>query len=283
MQHSKEVLNQFAKLAAESYLTKKTSLNTSLSKIAKSESLEPHQIEYVAATANHAVWERLHGMDKKASYDFPLADPAAVLKDLQIKPVIVKQASEDYLSSPSDFGGFAEKTASFELDSLDKIAAKKRKLKKELQNRFEKCSVAKDELSRQMTVLHSRYELAERDFVKQARNMVMEEPFEERGQVMCKMAEFVHSACGEAELARGLMKKLAHVMRGQGLIKTADLKAPEEYISETMPAKIVNGRHSLYITIQTLKNIRQEYDPLHRAHEIVDSSLPEIKEKIRGL
>src|SRR5271157_12320 len=96
-----------AKLAAESFLTKKTALNTSLTKIAKEESLEPHQVEYVAAQANHAVWERLYGMDKKASYDFPVADPGAVIKDLQIKPkAIIKEASLDYMAAPTGSTGF---------------------------------------------------------------------------------------------------------------------------------------------------------------------------------
>lgn len=283
MTFSKEVLNEFAKLAADNYLKNKTPLNKSLQKIAKDESLEPHQIEYVAATANHNVWEKLYGMDKKASYDFPVADPVAIIGDLQVKPKVIKEASLDYLGAPSAHG-FTEKTASIELDSLDKIAAKKRLLKKQLQERMEKCSVAKEEFERQMFVLHSRYEEHERDLIKQARTLILEQPFELRGEAMIKIAEFVNAACGdEKTFARGIMKKLAAVVKGQGLIKQADLKAPEEYIADKLPAKIVNGRHALYITIQTLRNIRQEYDSLNRGYEIVDSSLPELKEKIRGL
>lgn len=300
MHLSKDVLNSFAKLAADSYLTKKTPLNTTLTKIAKDESLEPHQVEYVAATANHAVWEKLHGMDKKASYDFPLADSETIIGKLQTKPkAVIKEASLDYLSSPkmqkvASVGSLntPDATKTIQLDSLDKIAANKRALKKELQNRFEKCSMAKEEISRKMTVLHSTYELTERDFVKQARTMIMETPFTERGAAMVKVAEFVASACGQLNqplsadeilLAQGLMKKLSTVVQKQGLVKTADLKAPEEYIDMKMPAKIINGRHALYITIQTIKNIRKEYEPLSRGYEIVDSSLPELKEKIRGL
>lgn len=284
MAFSKEVLNDFAKIAAEGFLKHKTPLNTSLKKIAKDESLEPHQIEYVAATANHNVWEKLYGMDKKASYDFDVADPSRVISDLQVKPKMVKQSSLDYLTAPSGGNGFTEKTASINLDSVDKTAAQKRLLKKQLQERMEKCSVAKEELERQMFVLNTKATELETRFVKEARALVMEQPFTERGDAMVKIADFVRSACDtDMDLAKGLMRKLSAVIAGQGLIKKADLKAPEEYIASKLPAKIVNGRHALYITIKTLRDVRQEYDPLHRGYEIVDSSLPEIKEKIRGL
>jgi hypothetical protein len=281
--YSKDVLNNFAKLAAEGYLSKKTSLNTSLEKIAKEESLEPHQIEYIAAQANHAVWERLYGMDKKASYDFPVADPNTVIDKLQLKPKgVIKEASLDYLGAPQS-AGFLEKSASMQLDSVDKTAAEKRDLKRALESRFEKMSNAKEEFDRQIYVLDLKYGEAEKTFIKAARAMIMEEPFTNRGEAMVKIAEFVHSATGDEKLGQDLMKKLAAVVAGQGLVKKADLKAPEEYISAKMPARIVNGRHALYITIKTLKDIRQEYDPLHRGAEIVDSSLPELKEKIRAL
>lgn len=283
MHLSKDVLNELAKLAADSFLKHKTSLNTSLAKTAKEEALEPHQIEYVAAQANHAVWSRLHGMDKKASYDFPVADPEAVIKTLQVKPVIVKQASDDYYGAPTGSTGFTEKTASINLDSVDKTAAKRRELKKALQSRLEKCANAKEELQRKMTVIESKYELTERDLMKQARSLLMEQPFELRGEAMSKIADAIYGACEDKKLSRDLMKKLSAVVGSQGLIKKADLKAPEAYISENLPARIVNGRHALYITIQTLKNLRTEYEPLQRGYEIVDSSLPELREKVRAL
>lgn len=281
MNRSKEVLNNLAKIAAEGFLSKKTPLTKSLTKIAKEEALEPHQIEYVASQANHAVWERLYGMDKKASYDFPVADPNVVIQDLQIKPKgIIKEASLDYLSAPN---GFIEKTASMELDSVEKTAAQKRELKKKLQGRMEKMCAAKEDLEGQMYMLSLKYAEVEKQFIKEARAMIMDQPFESRGDAMVKVADFVRSAAEDEKLAKDLMNKLAAVVAGQGLVKKADLKAPDEYIDMKMPAKIVNGRHALYITIKTLKDVRQEYDPLYRGAEIVDSSLPELREKIRAL
>lgn len=287
MHRSKEVLNQYAKLAAEGYLTQKTSLNDSLTKVAKDESLEPHQVEYVASQTNHAVWERLYALNKKASYDFPIADANAVINKLQIQPSkgVIKQASLDYMSAPSrESNGFVEKTAYVNLDSLDKSDASRRSLKAELVQRFEKVSTVKEDFEMKMYALGAKFDEGIKTFVKEARTMIMDKPFEHRGIAMDKIGEFVKAACEEdTSLGKMIMMKLSAVLAGQGLIKKADLKAPEEYISQNMPAQIVNGRHALYITIKTLKDIRQTYDPLHRGYEICDSSLPVLKEKIRAL
>jgi hypothetical protein len=66
-------------------------------------------------------------------------------------------------------------------------------------------------------------------------------------------------------------------------VKEADLKAPEELISKNSPARIINGRHALYLTIKTLYDQYDLHNTLGHKHEIVDSSLPVIREKIREL
>jgi hypothetical protein len=66
-------------------------------------------------------------------------------------------------------------------------------------------------------------------------------------------------------------------------VKAADLKAPEEYISKNLPVRVVNGRHPLYVQIDTLTDKWSELEQIRRGREIVDSSLPQLKEKIRGL
>jgi hypothetical protein len=284
---SKEVLNSLAKIASAAYLGKsKTPLNTSLKKIAQQEGLNPHQVEYVAAEANRDVWAQLFSLDKKASYDFPLADAKSVLEGLQVKPEekIVKTASLDYLGAPDRITHEKLAYGTFEDQATDKTASERRYTKKELQNRMEKMAMAKEELERQIITNRSEQELLELSFVKQARELVMQEAFVERGAAVEKIAEFVRSAADkDTELGKNLMHKLSHVLKKQGLVKEADLKAPEEYISKNLPAKIVNGRHALYITIETLRQKRNELEPAIRAHEIVDSSLPFVREKLRAL
>lgn len=294
MYKAKEVLNSFAKIAADAYLGKsKTNLNASLKKIAKDEGLTPHQVEYVAAEANKAVWADLFKMDKTASYDFPIAEPATIIAELQLKPAAgqIKEASLDYLASPSMNKIAAEKSVYGEFSTLAqdaksydqvKIASNRSDLKRTMTVRMEKMAHLRDEISMELIKTRTGIDNAQREFIKQARTMVMETPFSDRGQAMDKIAEFVRSA-GFKEVGKTLMAKLASTVKSQGLIKEADLKAPEEYISDKLPARIINGRHQLYITIETLHKLQEHELGLQRNYEIVDSSLPVLKEKIREL
>ena len=284
----KDTLNTFAKLAANEYLGQnKTSLNTTLKKIASQENLTPFQVEYVVAEANKAVWGKLFSMDKQASYDFPLADSKSVLKDLQVSQSAgeVKTAELDYMNPP-----ISTKVASFDPfqamgvveENLEKSAAARKEIKRELKYRLEKVAAAKEEIERQLYVANTKIEELELSFVKSARDMVLEYPFVDRPQAMDKIAEFLRG-CGRVEQSQLLIKKLAHVLKRQGLVKEADLKAPEEYISDKLPCRIVNGRHSLYMTVKTIMDQYDYRDTLHHRYEIVDSSLPVLKEKIREL
>jgi DNA-binding transcriptional MerR regulator len=284
----KETLTTFGKLAADEYLGQnKTPLNTTLKKIASQEGLTPHQIEIVASEANKAVWGKLFSMDKQASYDFPLADIKEILGDLQVKQSSgeVKTADLDYLSPPvstkvAEFDPF--KALGVVEENLEKSAAAKKEIKRQLQVRLEKCAQVKEELERELYVVNSKIDELEMSFVKTARNMILEYPFSDRGQAMDKIAEFLRG-CGKPDQSQFLMKKLSHVMKRQGLIKEADLKAPEQYINADLPCRIVNGRHSLYLTVKTIMDQYDWRDTLHNRYEIVDSSLPTIKEKIREL
>jgi hypothetical protein len=285
---SKDTLLTFAKIAADEYLGKsKTPLNSALRKIASQESLTPHQMEYVAAESNKAVWAKLFALNKEASYDFPLADAKEILKDLQVvqQKSQLDEADLDYLSPPT-----STKVASFDpfvalgvvAENMEKSASAKKLVKRELQARFEKLSQAKEDLEREQIVLASQIESIELEFIKTAQNMVLEYSFEERGLGMDKLAEFLRG-CDRPEYAKDLMHKLSHVMKKRGFIKQADLKAPSEYISDKLPTRIVNGRHQLYVMLKTLCDKRDQFPSLQSKYEIVDSSLPVIQEKIREL
>ena len=112
--------------------------------------------------------------------------------------------------------------------------------------------------------------------------MVMHTPFSDRKQTIEKIAEFINST-GKHEVGRRLMTKLSQKIVKDGLIKQADMQAHEEYISEGLPARIINGNHSLYITIDTIVKQEDRYKELSRNFIICDDTLPMLKEKIRGL
>jgi hypothetical protein len=283
---SKEVLNTIAKTAADAYIKKGSTMTEYLKKTASQEGLEPHQVEYVAGEANKMVWSHNYNKhDKQAAYDFPLANPNEIIQSAQKKPVEkVAEASLDYMLPPtarhtkmaSDAQVYGEFKS--EVTSQDE----RRALKHQLQSRYEKLAQAKESTSAEILMAESRIDFLEKKFVKEARVFIMETPFSDRPQAMDKIAEFIRST-GHFEQGRNLIAKLAHKIVRDGLVKEADMKAPEAYISETLPARIINGNHSLYITIDTIVKQHDELSNMRRNFTIVDDTLPVLKEKIRGL
>jgi len=281
---SKEVLNTLAKIAADGYLKNKTSLNASLKKVASSEGLVPHQVEYVAGEANKMVWASNYQSDKKAAYDFPLADPTVVIDELQIKPVEkVAESNLDYMLPPTELKKQASDKqvyGEFATTLTDNNA--RRELKHNLQSRYEKLAEARNQAEGDLMIMRAVIDGLETKFVKEARVMIMQTPFTERAESMEKIAEFINST-GHHEVGKRLMTKLSAKIVKDGLIKESGLKAPEEYISKKLPARIINGNHTLFITIDTIAKKENDFKELNRNFIICDGTLPELKEKIRGL
>lgn len=290
MTKSKDVLLNLAKIASSAYFGKnKVPLQDSLQKIAQAEELTTDQIMYVTAEANKDVWSQLFKLDKTASYSFQPVDPKSLISDLQVKEAAAVSAqSLDYLSAPGHKKEAAADGMSFEGyfsrgDAVDD-ANTRTELRQALNHKIEKMAFAKDQLETDLIILRSQASKLETDIIKEAHQMIIREDFGQRGQVLDTVAEFMRGACeGNLALGQRLMSKLSFVLKRQGLIKEADMKAPEEYISETLPARIVNGNHSLYITIDLLAKKEREISDVNRQWLIVDSSLPELKEKVREL
>lgn len=281
---AKEVLNTLAKTAADAYLKHGSSLNESLKKTASVEGLEPHQVEYVAAEANKMVWAHNFKLDKKAAYDFPLADPHVILDESQVKPVEkIAAADLDYMLPPSSMDKVASEGqvyGEFKTDITDGLD--RRQLRQTLQSRYEKLAAAKEDMENRICMQQMKIAGLKDKFVKEARAMLIETPFTERLEAMDTIAEFVRGA-GSVEVGRELMSKLAAAVAKAGLVKEADMRAPEEYISETLPARIINGNHSLYITIDTIVKAEHCLGDMNRNFIIADGTLPVLKEKIREL
>ncbi len=290
MSKSKDVLQNLAKIASSAYFGKnKVPLQESLQKIAQAEELTTDQVMYVTAEANKDVWAQLFKLNKEASYNFKPVDPKSLIKELQVKEAsAVSAQSLDYLSAPGHKKEAAADGASIEGyfsrgDDVDN-ASKRAELKHALNYKIEKMAFAKDQLETDLIILRSQAAKLEADVIKEAHQMVIREDYGMRGQALETVAEFMRGACeNNVELGQRLMSKLSFVLKRQGLVKEADLKAPAEYISETLPARIVNGNHSLYITIDLLAKKEREISDVNRQWLIVDNSLPELKEKIREL
>jgi hypothetical protein len=302
MHKTRDTLKMLSKQAADSFLKSggKSTLKAELKKIAAAERLAPVQIPVLTGEANQLTWKALYDMDKKASYSFVPVNPDEVVGDLQAAaPVLMKQASEDYFTAPEGSSALKKEasgswSAYLPTNGHQKLAADKRSLKHELQNRLEKTAALSERIQDELIKLCSDIEALEIKFIKEARQMLIEIPFAERGEGLQKIAEFVRSAMEpkkdapalpekKKKRAALLIAKIAHVMTTQGLYKFAEQQAPESLINYDLPAKIINGNHSLYITINTLGGKWDEEEHMRSNRGIVDATLPQLKEKIRGL
>ena len=144
-------------------------------------------------------------------------------------------------------------------------------------------------------VIGTDLENAENSFIKQARQLVFEgDNSIERMKILGMVDQFAKQA--ESKQAKKLLAKVAYVLKREGKLephhanialdyftKEADCKAPEELISSNLPARIINGDHPLYISIQTIDNLQSQKARNDRASAIVDDKLRIIKQKIRAL
>ena len=293
MYKNRETLKLLSKQAADAFLKSggKSTLKAELKKIASVERLAPAQIPVLTGEANTLAWKSLYDFDKKASYAFTPVNPDEVVGELQsAAPTLLKQASEDYLTPPEGSRAMKKQasdtwSAYIPTNGHQKLAADKRQLKHELTNRLEKTANASERLRDEHIKLVSQIEALEVRFIKEARQMLIEMPFTDRGEGIKKIAEFVRSATDKKRKNKTalLIAKIAHIMEKQGLYKFAEQQAPESLINYDIPAKIINGNHSLYITINTLGGKWDEEEHMRTHRGIVDATLPQLKEKIRGL
>lgn len=114
-------LSSFGKSAASDYLDDGTLLVDTISKIARSEDLNPNQIQRVCEFANHEVLSRLmDGSDKTA--EFPLADPRKITGSLNVEEPEKIAAVAEYMPPPKELINFTPYT--YKEPVVEKVAEK---------------------------------------------------------------------------------------------------------------------------------------------------------------
>jgi hypothetical protein len=126
-----------------------------------------------------------------------------------------------------------------------------------------------------------------------AREMVLES--DDRMKTLGYLYHFVKEA-GFNKIGKNLLAKTTYVLRKEGKLdpvkartvfdffsKEADLKVPEDLISENLNITVVNGNHPLYITLKTIADNEAELARWDRESKIVDDKVRILKQKIRAL
>jgi hypothetical protein len=279
---------------ANSYFNANAEPTSTLKKIAQVEELTPHQIEVLAAEANKLIHQQKFASadEKYFAANFPLADAGEVVKGCQVDGGETKVAADFSAPQVSDQGPDAFDMFGVEDVPMSKTASIKHNLKtahiklKHLQQKTQ------DQLIMQK---HANI-INEKKFIKEARQAMIEEPNSAaRVEVFKQFDQFVKSA--GFEQGRVLLAKTAYVLAREGKLepsfakkamdyymsKTADQKAPEELISENLPARIINGNHPLYVTLKTIADGEAEALRYENSCSLIDDKLRVVEQKIRAL
>lgn len=287
--------NEWSGEIANSYFNGGVTPTETLSKIAQSEDLTPHQIELLAAEANKEIHKHKYAAaeDKYFAADFPLADAKQVISQLQAdggKMKVAVELPEPQFKTPAtELDIF--KAFGVEPEVLDKTASVKQSLKFAAEGGEVLAQKYQDKVEMAKMALAA----AEMNFIKMARQMVVQhDNQEDRLKMMGKIAQFVASS-GIVEGFKPLAK-MAYTLGKEGLIpmkkaegafslftKQADVTAPEELISKWLPAQIINGEHPLYITLKTVRDHHDMLNEYNRDFKIVHDQLKNVRQKVRAL
>lgn len=294
MDHFREWSNQ----VASQFFTAGDDPTEGIVKIAKEMGFVPHQIETLSAEVNKFIHQRKYASaeDKYHAADFPLADAKKAIAALQADGGEVKIAvslPEPKFSRSEDDPTEFYKMFGVTPEQIDKTAS----VKHEIKNTFQKTALLKQKTQDKEILDKYAAEAAESNFIKTARKMLIGEPSSaDRFRILGEIDHFCKSA-GMADVAKKPLAKLAYAMMREGMIepsrakpameyflaKEADEKAPQEWISPTLKAKIVNGKHPLYITLKTLKDTGSAYDLSKDRYQLVDDKLQILGQKVRAL
>jgi hypothetical protein len=287
---SMEHFREWANSIASSYLTSGTEPTTSLCKIAQSEELTPHQIALVAGEANKLIHQQKYAAaaDKYFAADFPHADARAAIASLQnggslkVAAVLASPTAE----VPDDYDPFG-------MGPQGEV--KTAELKHQFKHTILKTANLQEKLRDRAILTKEAADNAERAFIKEARQAVLSDS--NSAERMKTLGGIDHFAKCAGLDAKRQLAKLAYVLSREGLLtqshaktalsyfmsKEADCKAPEELISEWLPARVVNGTHPLYITLKTFHDHQGRMDDNRGRSSIVDDKLQILRQKVRAL
>jgi hypothetical protein len=291
---SMEHFRDWAGVIANQYLHEGTLPTEALIKTAEAEDLTPDSINVLAAEVNKEIHRQKFAaqQDKYFAADFPLADAATAIRRLQADgggEKIATAMPEPVIKKPEadPFDAFGVKP-----EAQDKTAS----VRHELRHAAEKLAAMERILSDRVEVLKSQIESTAQSFVKKAQQFVLDSSMNqaERVSAFSQLNDFIKAA--SMNFAAPLLTQAAMGLAHTGYLtksqldgvnadfqKTADLKAPEGLISETLPAQIVNGTHPLYITLKTFRDHSEALNLTTRQLKLTQDELRILKQKVRAL
>jgi len=292
---SVDTIREWASSAMNAYVSCGTDPNMTITKIARVEELLPHQIEHLAAETNRQIHQEKYASatEKYHAANFPLADAKEIIRNLQTDGgESIKMASELPTPRLKDSGPDAYDLFGVKAPQMDKTASLKQNLTAALQGREVLLEKIKDDI----TLTKIARDNAQAQFIKEAKSLVMAcDTPNERAQTLGTLDYFVKQS--EFKEGRKMLAKLAYALGKQGYLtprvakgamdyfleKTADMKAPEELISENLRARVINGNNPLYITLKTFRDCDRRIAERSNLGKLVADQINVIRQRVRAL
>lgn len=294
---SMSTIRDWAGIVANSYLNSNVTPFDSIVKLAQDQELTPDNIKTLSGEVNKLIHQHKYASveNKYHAADFPMADAQKIINHLSIDTGSVKVAAitvEPKFTRP-EFDFF--KALGVEDKPLDKTAS----LKRELSQTMEDLSIAKKDAEGKEFLQKFAAQASERRFIKIAREMVLQNA-NSQSERLKHLGEMNHFfKCAKAEkIAKPLLAKVASSLTMEGYIskdngdkavdyfldKIADEIAPQELISEHLPARVINGKHPLFIALKTYHHDNNFASaPLQQFKQKIDEKNTIISQRMRAL
>jgi len=295
-----DTIREWSEEISSSYFNSGADPTYTLTKIAKSESLTPDQIQTLAAEVNKSIHQTKYAQveDKYHAADFPLADARQAIKDLQVDGGQVKVAKVMPLPKIPDIGPDAFEMFGIEPPPpMDKTAS----IKGQGKNLMEKLALLGSKINDILIKTAAEKVAAERRFLKMARQSLLEEPNSlSRMKVIGQYDHFIKEASKTdkrlEKIGNTLMAKLCYVVGHEGklepthmkeavdyFMKVSDQKAPAVLISDNLQAQVINGEHPLYITLKTIGDREADQLRYEQQEGLVKDKVRILGQKVRAL
>jgi hypothetical protein len=298
MENFKEWANQIANDFASSGITP----TESLKKLASVNDLSPDQVKLLATETNKFIHQQKYASadDKYHAANFPLADAKEAIANLQSDGGEAKVAAdwkEPVVSKP-----MPDMFRMFGVDPSDcddpTEILKTASVKGESRQMEEKLAMLKQKLGDNVVVGEHAKHASERRFIKTARQFILQTANSNDERLKCLgMIDHFAKQGGLKKIASIPLAKTTLLLAKEGLLepgsakvaaeyfmsKSADEKAPQDLISPHLEARVINGKHPLYIALKTHQDNSAALNLNQERYQLVDDRLKIFRQKVRAL
>lgn len=278
---------EWGHVASKDFLENGISMNASILKLAEVNDLLPTQIQRVCEVANHQTYASLFKTAQDKTFNFEVADSDKIIAALDSNQH--EKVASDYFHAPkkslvdvNKIFGISEISNTPEIEEKVKIANQV----------LEKIQSAKEEISSRQVMLRHKIEAETINFYKLAKQMVMTgTPLEEIWTATRKLTHnedqvaqiFVKVA--EQMVREGVLgAKLQYLMKKQGEAVDPALISPRlKDMSEPIGVQVINGRHPICVSLNTLANYQTEFESNNRAGKTLDEKFVYVRNRIGDL